>query len=441
MKSRCGLALLLALAAQGPAPAAVHRVSAADTPLLLAADTTISWSGSASLLATVSAPADMVAQLTQNGLVEVFAIHQTSGTYAAIAIVPDDASWAHCVQIECLIGGAIRIPSQEGGSLSAWTPAEQAEGLDNVTWSWSVLEPGTTYRVELLSDGSATAELHLSGLSGSANLSPTGPGHGSFSYLTSPCHGRTCVGQNLAARTRGGEEHDLGNAGFAAFGYWFYWRGQLPNSYVPTAAVDPAICAYPWDYSAQWESPDPAAHPDGCDAIRRHPLGDPRTPLPLRPYYLYADYYAMPGGSDSVIPTGGWVQFLLPWAGGPQYIGQRFTSLGVPPDHGAWGLWLPYAIHGPYAPSSPWGLSWAPVSASGGYAISWYRPRSDGGSPLTAYRVYSGPSPDQLTLLATLPGSQTAFEDPSCAARLCYYNVTAVNALGESPMASVGAAP
>jgi hypothetical protein len=124
------------------------------------------------------------------------------------------------------------------------------------------------------------------------------------------------------------------------------------------------------------------------------------------------------------------------WAGGEQYLGERFASAGVPPEHGEWGYWLPYAIHGPYAPSSPWYIRWAPVSASGGYTISWYPPRDDGGSPLTAYRVYSGPSPHKLTLRATLPPNETSFMDPGCSGASCDYSVSAVNAIGESPMLS-----
>ncbi len=74
------------------------------------------------------------------------------------------------------------------------------------------------------------------------------------------------------------------------------------------------------------------------------------------------------------------------------------------------------------------------VTGTGPVLLSWTPGVSDGGSPVTGYSVYRGTVSGGETLLATL-GSQTGYSDGSVAyGTTYYYQVTAVNAVGESAL-------
>ncbi len=65
--------------------------------------------------------------------------------------------------------------------------------------------------------------------------------------------------------------------------------------------------------------------------------------------------------------------------------------------------------------------------------LSWQAPLSDGGSPITGYRVYRGTSPSGLALL-TSPGAVLTCNDTGLTNGVTYYyQVTAINAVGEGP--------
>jgi hypothetical protein len=83
----------------------------------------------------------------------------------------------------------------------------------------------------------------------------------------------------------------------------------------------------------------------------------------------------------------------------------------------------------PSAPRSP------SAKANGSsITLKWLAPASNGGSAVTGYRIYRGTTSGGETLLATVTASTVTFVDASPPRKApTYYNVTALNARGESP--------
>ena len=74
----------------------------------------------------------------------------------------------------------------------------------------------------------------------------------------------------------------------------------------------------------------------------------------------------------------------------------------------------------------------------GGVTVSWSAPAGNGGSAVTGYRIYRATSSGQETLLATV-GIQTSYVDPTATNHATYYyELTAVNAVGESTRSNEG---
>ena len=65
-----------------------------------------------------------------------------------------------------------------------------------------------------------------------------------------------------------------------------------------------------------------------------------------------------------------------------------------------------------------------------GVSLTWNAPTSNGGSAITGYRIYRSTTSGGETLVATL-GNVTSWVDATQGGTL-YYEVTAVNAVGES---------
>lgn len=81
-------------------------------------------------------------------------------------------------------------------------------------------------------------------------------------------------------------------------------------------------------------------------------------------------------------------------------------------------------------PSAPQRLK--AMGRQAGILLTWSAPKSSGTAPVTAYKVYRGTVSGQLTLLTT-PGNETRYVDTATTAgNRYYYQVTAVNAAGES---------
>ena len=84
------------------------------------------------------------------------------------------------------------------------------------------------------------------------------------------------------------------------------------------------------------------------------------------------------------------------------------------------------------APSPPQSLLAA--QSAGAVALSWGVPVSDGYSPVVAYRLYRGPSSGTESYLAQhmMPGELSYFDDAVVPGATYYYEITAINAVGES---------
>jgi fibronectin type 3 domain-containing protein len=65
-------------------------------------------------------------------------------------------------------------------------------------------------------------------------------------------------------------------------------------------------------------------------------------------------------------------------------------------------------------------------------ALSWTAPTSDGGSPITGFRIYRGTSSATKVILATV-GTVTTYSDTTVTnGTTYYYEVSTLNAIGES---------
>ncbi|MGD1061442.1 MAG: fibronectin type III domain-containing protein, partial [Methanomassiliicoccales archaeon] len=92
------------------------------------------------------------------------------------------------------------------------------------------------------------------------------------------------------------------------------------------------------------------------------------------------------------------------------------------------------------APSAPQGLSATPDEAQ--VTLAWSPPSNNGSSAITGYKIYRGDASGTETMLALL-GNVHSYGDTSLAnGKTYYYTVSAINAIGESPMSTeVNATP
>jgi FG-GAP-like repeat len=71
-------------------------------------------------------------------------------------------------------------------------------------------------------------------------------------------------------------------------------------------------------------------------------------------------------------------------------------------------------------------------SGNAGVALSWNPPASNGGAAISAYKIYRGTASGGETYLTTV-GNVTTYTDKSASNRKLYYQISAVNAVGEGP--------
>ena len=92
------------------------------------------------------------------------------------------------------------------------------------------------------------------------------------------------------------------------------------------------------------------------------------------------------------------------------------------------------------SPGSPQSLT--PTAGNEQVSLSWSAPASDGGSPVLNYKIYSGTTSGSLTLLATIGTNTTYVAAGLTNGQTYYFQVSAVNVVGEGSRTSeVSATP
>src|SRR3989440_336768 len=92
----------------------------------------------------------------------------------------------------------------------------------------------------------------------------------------------------------------------------------------------------------------------------------------------------------------------------------------------------------PTPPSAPQNL--AATAGNAQVGLTWQAPGSNGGSPITNYRVYRGTSSNGETLLATIGNVLTYTDTAVTNGVTYYYQVSAVNGVGEGPRSNEASA-
>jgi hypothetical protein len=391
----------------------------------------INWVGDASQLLETAEPVDMVLHdLTRSR--DVFRVQLLRGSYAAVAIVQDDYVYGECTgESTCTVGAAIydAVEQNELRAQGWWSPQETANGYDNSLWSWGWLYPGHRYRVELFSDGAASVAFDLSGANGTTTLTATGSPYGLFRSWDGMCSATAICSRLAPAQgASGGYSYNLGNMGVAISETWFNEGGALDEASAEEVALSQG-CIYPRD-PQDLTSASTSEHPHGCDEVSR-----PGRPLVWRQPDITEESLLDLGTSFGI--GGGVAGRAAYWQDGPQYIGYKYLATGLAPAaHGAWGLWVPYALHGPYPPREPRAVRADPAPAVDGARVAWVAPADTGGSPLTGYRIYAGRDASNLAQIATVGPGLLEYTVADCPSTTCVYAVTALNFVGEGPPSS-----
>lgn len=90
-------------------------------------------------------------------------------------------------------------------------------------------------------------------------------------------------------------------------------------------------------------------------------------------------------------------------------------------------------------PSAPTGLVAQPVTPAGRIRLTWTAPSTTGGTALTGYAIYRGDASGAETFLATT-GTSTTFTDTGLPRAPRYYQIRAVNLVGEGPASNEASA-
>lgn len=90
-------------------------------------------------------------------------------------------------------------------------------------------------------------------------------------------------------------------------------------------------------------------------------------------------------------------------------------------------------------PSAPTGLVAQPVTPAGRIRLTWNAPSTAGGTPLTGYAIYRGEASGAETFLAST-GTATTFTDTGLPRSPRFYQIRAVNLVGEGPSSNEASA-
>jgi hypothetical protein len=269
-----------------------------------------------------------------------FDLSLEGGTYAYIRLVSDSAeSAAWCSsEPDCIDWSFLRLrevatPTSPNAFVTLPGP--------------SVFYAGSL-RVVILSDGVATLTVHVNngaGLPATTRVTATQPVHAQFARMAPACTlpavagvpGPQCTPQVATLAT--GQAWDLGGPGLV-IAMALTWE-KAPSQNGSHAAE---ACTYPNGYDPSG-SPDPAAHPAGCDTAS--------SASPASARYAVATQASM-AVQGAWPTTGGSVAYFWGGAQGAVYVGgiARFASTQES-EAEVIGIWIsaPSAPHKPAAPA------------------------------------------------------------------------------------------
>lgn len=328
MRTRLGAAVAMAaLVLVSSGTGAGAATTPAYTPVWtapMAGHTEIHWSGTSGMLLTL--PEDYAGTTVFLDRPQVSLQASDDTTYAFVGIFPQNQDdRAHLCDVErprCFFANVTYFANYQHQGEFSWIGAGGEYPADR---------PIELY---LITDGTATLTLELSGPSGAAFYTPTGQITGGVEPEPGSCPTAGCdTDTGYASSVRfGGTTVDLGEGGFAAsYAYARAWPEDDPLAPVTVGSqLDQQInaCVEP-NLASPDTSPYAEDHPWGCDSDEWQVFLD-------NGYRLGSGIYAMAAtwGVD-----------------GPRYLGFQAASVGTGNANlGGYAVWYHYGIAPPALP-------------------------------------------------------------------------------------------
>ena len=127
------------------------------------------------------------------------------------------------------------------------------------------------------------------------------------------------------------------------------------------------------------------------------------------------------------------------YSGNAGVRGHAFTASNFPAPGGVWnGLTMGNVIEVTTVPGVP--VNFHATSGNAQVILTWQAPAGNGGSPITGYKVYRGTTSGGETWLATVGGVLTYTDSGLTNGKTYYYEITAVNSVGEGPQSNEASA-
>src|SRR5437879_5671384 len=224
----------------------------------------------------------------------------------------------------------------------------------------------------------------------------------------------------------------------------------VPYYYQVSAVNSPGEGAKSNEASATPNAPPPPPSPPSAPTNLVATAGNAQVGLTWQapgsnggsPITNYKLYRGLAPGSETLLTTVGAVTSYTDTAvtNGVTYYYQvsAVNSVGEGPRSNEASATPNQTPPPPSPPSAPTNISATPRKAQVG--LTWQAPGSNGGSPITNYRIYRGTSSNGETLLATIGNVLTYTDTAVTNGVTYYYQVSAVNSVGEGPRSNEASA-